>query len=107
MGTEYSRNTSLRLRLKTQAQGRRRVFCAHVHGLESPPSVRCYPMSVKYYTHFLMQERQPKGLSEFRGVVEVNRVMPRGDLREATAVLARNFECDTKDIKILQWSRLH
>ncbi len=64
-------------------------------------------MAVKYYTHFLMQERQPKGLSEFRGVVEVNRTMPRGDLREATAVLARNFECDTKDIKILQWSRLH
>jgi hypothetical protein len=64
-------------------------------------------MSVKYYTHFLMQERAPKGLSEFRGVVEVNRSMPRGDLREATAVLARNFECDSKDIKILQWSRLH
>jgi hypothetical protein len=65
------------------------------------------PMSVKYYTHFLMQERQPKGLSEFRGVVEVNRTMPRGDLREATQVLARNFECESKDIKILQWSRLH
>jgi hypothetical protein len=64
-------------------------------------------MSVKYYTHFLMQERAPKGLSEFRGVVEVNRMLPRGDVREAATVLARNFECDSKDIKILQWSRLH
>jgi hypothetical protein len=64
-------------------------------------------MSVKYYTHFLMQETAPKGLSEFRGVVEVNRQMLRNDMREAAAVLARNFECDSKDIKILQWSRLH
>jgi hypothetical protein len=64
-------------------------------------------MSVKYYTHFLMQERAPKGMSEFRGVVEVNRVMPRTDLKEAAQVLAKNFECESKDIKILQWSRLH
>ncbi|HVY23954.1 MAG TPA: hypothetical protein VG962_11450 [Steroidobacteraceae bacterium] len=66
-------------------------------------------MSVKYYTHFLMQEHLPQaqGLSEFRGVVEVNKVMPRGDMREAAMVLARNFECDTRDIKVLQWSRLH
>jgi len=76
-------------------------------------------MSVKYYTHFLMQERPPgamandlaKGsvssMNEFRGVVEVNRKMRRGDFREAAAVLARNFECDVKDIKVLQWSLLH
>jgi hypothetical protein len=64
-------------------------------------------MTIKYYTHFLLQERSPKGLSEFRGVVEVSRVMPRNDLKEAAAVLARNFECDTRDIKVLQWSRLH
>lgn len=64
-------------------------------------------MSIKYYTHFLMQERAPKGLSEFRGVVEVSRVLNRGDLKEAASVLAKNFECETKDIKVLQWSRLH
>lgn len=66
-------------------------------------------MSVKYYTHFLLQEREQghRGLSEFRGVVEVNRVMQRSDFREVAAVLARNFECDKKDIKVLQWSRLH
>jgi hypothetical protein len=68
-------------------------------------------MSVKYYTHFLMQEAKAqeiaKGMSEFRGVVEINRDMRRGDFREAATVLARNFECDARDIKILQWSRLH
>ncbi|MFO7304721.1 MAG: hypothetical protein C0P74_004295 [Gammaproteobacteria bacterium] len=64
-------------------------------------------MSIKYYTHFLVQERSPKGVSEFRGVVELNRELARGDLTEAASVLAKNFECDTKDIKVLQWSRLH
>ncbi|HEY8540069.1 MAG TPA: hypothetical protein VIL28_14465 [Steroidobacteraceae bacterium] len=64
-------------------------------------------MGIKYYTHFLLQERAPKGMSEFRGVVEVNRILPGNDLKEAASVLAKNFECDTKDIKVLQWSRLH
>ncbi len=76
-------------------------------------------MSIKYYTHFLMQEHSPgvllgeaassmaAGMSEFRGVVEVNRRMRRDDFREAARVLARNFECDVKDIEVLQWSLLH
>ncbi|HEY4369738.1 MAG TPA: hypothetical protein VGN07_21065 [Steroidobacteraceae bacterium] len=64
-------------------------------------------MSVKYYTHFLLQETTPKGMSEFRGVVEVSRVLKRGDVKEAASVLARNFECESRDIKVLQWSRLH
>lgn len=64
-------------------------------------------MSIKYYTHFLLQERTPKGMSEFRGVVEVSRVLLRGDVKEAATVLARNFECESRDIKVLQWSRLH
>ena len=42
-------------------------------------------MSIKYYTHFLLQERSPKGMSEFRGVVEVNRQLLRGDLKEAAS----------------------
>lgn len=80
-------------------------------------------MSIKYYTHFLMQEQSAgvllgeaannmapnmaSGMSEFRGVVEVNRRMRRDDFREAARVLARNFECDVKDIEVLQWSLLH
>ena len=64
-------------------------------------------MSVKYYTHLLLHERHALGLNEFRGVIEVNRKVPKGDIREAASVLARNFECDSRDIKVLQWSRLH
>jgi hypothetical protein len=75
-----------------------RTACA----LYAPPM-----SSIKYYTHFLLQERSPKGMSEFRGVVEVSRVLGRGDLKEAATVLAKNFECESKDIKVLQWSRLH
>src|SRR5690606_36516515 len=81
--------------------------CGAFHGTYSGPSLVSRLMSIKYYTHFLLQERSPKGLSEFRGVVEVNRVLARGDLKEAASVLAKNFECETKDIKVLQWSRLH
>jgi hypothetical protein len=73
----------------------------------APDAYAAVPMSIKYYTHFLLQERAPKGLSEFRGVVEVNRVLARGDMKEAASVLAKNFECESKDIKVLQWSRLH
>jgi hypothetical protein len=34
-------------------------------------------------------------------------VLSRGDMKEAASVLAKNFECESKDIKVLQWSRLH
>ena len=77
------------------------------HGTHGPPSLVSCSRSVKYYTHFLLQETTPKGMSEFRGVVEVSRTLKRGDVKEAAAVLARNFECESRDIKVLQWSRLH
>jgi hypothetical protein len=64
-------------------------------------------MNIKYYTHFLLREQTPRGMSEFRGVVEVSRVLARNDMKEAATVLAKNFECESKDIKVLQWSRLH
>ncbi len=81
--------------------------CGVFHGTYSGRSLVSRSMSIKYYTHFLLQERSPKGMSEFRGVVEVSRVLSRGDLKEAASVLAKNFECESKDIKVLQWSRLH
>jgi len=67
-------------------------------------------MGVKYYTHFLLDQetsQDTQAPEEFRGVVEVTRVLPRGDLMAAAKVLARNFECAAEDIKLLQWSRLH
>ena len=62
-------------------------------------------MSIKYYTHFLLKEPPSGGLSEFRGVVELNRICARGDA-EVRSLLAKNLECESRDIKVLDWSRL-
>jgi hypothetical protein len=63
-------------------------------------------MSVKYYTHFLLHEPTPSPTREFRGVVELNSAVSCGDSKQAVAVLARTFECKSKDLTLLQWSRL-
>lgn len=64
-------------------------------------------MGVKYYTHFLMNE-QPANVSEFTGVVELNRVpQATNDLEDVAAILARGLDVDSDDIEILHWSRLH
>ncbi|HEY4645718.1 MAG TPA: hypothetical protein VIH25_05505 [Steroidobacteraceae bacterium] len=64
-------------------------------------------MGVKYYTHFLMHE-QPERLSEFSGVVELNR-SPRAanDMKDIASILARSLQMESKDIRILHWARLH
>jgi hypothetical protein len=64
-------------------------------------------MSIKYYTHFVLRERMPTDVTEFRGVIELDRAVSRGDRKQAAAVLARTLECESKDITLLQWSRLH
>lgn len=64
-------------------------------------------MSLKYYTHFVLHERMSRCMREFRGVIELNSAGSRGDRKQAVAVLAKTFECKSKDITILQWSRLH
>jgi hypothetical protein len=64
-------------------------------------------MSVKYYTHFVLHEPMPTCMSEFRGVIELSNALSRGDSKQAAAVLAKTLECESKDITILQWSRLH
>lgn len=65
------------------------------------------PMSVKYYTHFVLRGPMQTGMNEFRGVVELDRPVSRGDSTQAAAVLAKNFDCPSKDIRILLWARLH
>ena len=64
-------------------------------------------MAIKYYTHFLLQERSPRFVNEFRGVVEVNQALPGSDTKQAASLLARKMDCESRDIRILQWSRLH
>ena len=64
------------------------------------------PMSVKYYTHFFLRGSMQTGMNEFRGVVELDQPVSRGD-SQAAAVLAKSFDCPSKDIRILLWARLH
>ena len=65
-------------------------------------------MTAKYYTHFVMNEPSYHGCREFCGVVEVDRVgEDRLENKEIVAMLATNFEIDSDDIRLLQWSRLH
>ena len=65
-------------------------------------------MSVKYYAHFLVEEPDPRGLQEYRGVVELAQQPQLGrNMREAVAIIARNFGRRTRDVKVLQWARLH
>jgi hypothetical protein len=64
-------------------------------------------MSLKYYTHFVLHDGEPKDTSEYRGVVEVSRSVASTDFRLAASVLARKFECAPNDVKVLQWAPLH
>jgi len=72
-------------------------------------SVRFLPMATKYYAHFLVEEPDPRGLQEYRGVVELDGQLARNgrELREAANVIARNMGRALRDVKVLQWSRLH
>ena len=70
--------------------------------------VTCPSMSIKFYAHFLVEQPKPRGLEEFRGVVELDG-QPRPDrgTREAERIIARNFGRAMQDVRVLQWARLH
>ena len=65
-------------------------------------------MSIKYYAHFLVAEPDPRGLQEYRGVVELDGLPRSGrELKEAAIIIARNMGRPSREVKVLQWSRLH
>jgi hypothetical protein len=65
-------------------------------------------MAIKFYAHFLVEQPQPRGLEEFRGVVELDgQPRPSKGMKEATRIIARNFGRSQQDVKVLQWARLH
>ncbi|MFO1406268.1 MAG: hypothetical protein U1F08_01910 [Steroidobacteraceae bacterium] len=65
-------------------------------------------MSFKYYAHFLVEEPDPRGLQEYRGVVELDGRPPSGrELREASRIIAHNMGLAAREVKVLQWARLH
>ncbi len=66
-------------------------------------------MTIKYYAHFLVDEPDPRGLQEYRGVVELDGQPRRGsrELREVALIIARNMGRQLREVKVLQWARLH
>ena len=66
------------------------------------------PMGVKYYTHFVLTGEAAAGSDqEFSGVVEVNQATDqRYETKEIEALLARNFDLRSGDVRLINWARL-
>lgn len=66
-------------------------------------------MGVKYYTHFVLSGEAIEGpAQEFSGVVEVSSATEQFcGTREIEALLARNFDLQSGDVRLINWSRLH
>lgn len=65
-------------------------------------------MGVKYYTHFVLTGDAVSGTDEeFSGVVEVNRATERRyETKDIEALLARNFDLNSTDVRLINWARL-
>ena len=65
-------------------------------------------MSRRYYTHFVADSQEAAATGEYSGVVELPvPLRPQRELKELRAQLARSFELDAEDIRILNWALLH
>jgi hypothetical protein len=65
-------------------------------------------MSAKYYTQFILTDATYRGGNEFSGVVELSQPMEGdSDTRDIEAALARNFDLNRNEVKLVSWSRLH
>lgn len=66
-------------------------------------------MGVKYYTHFVLTGEAPEDSNqEFSGVVEVSRPTDQFcGTHEIEALLAHNFDLQSGDVRLINWSRLH
>lgn len=66
-------------------------------------------MSAKYYTQFLLADTAGRcRVREYSGVVEVTQpVTPAIDPRDIEHLLARNLACEARQVKLIDWSRLH
>ena len=65
-------------------------------------------MTSKYYAHFVAESPEPRQTGEFTGVVEIDRPLRfQREIGDLKAALARDFDLEREDIRILDWSRLH
>lgn len=64
-------------------------------------------MSRKYYAHFVTDRMMPAP-DEYRGVVELRAPLrPQREAADLRALLARNLDLPTEDVRILNWATLH
>jgi hypothetical protein len=65
-------------------------------------------MGVKNYTHFVMTGEAAEGSDqEFCGVVEVNQATEQlYETKEIEALLARNFDLRSGEVRLINWARL-
>jgi hypothetical protein len=65
-------------------------------------------MGVTYYTHFVLTGDASEGSDqEFSGVVEVNQPTERRfGTKDIEALLARNFDLRSQDVRLINWARL-
>ena len=65
-------------------------------------------MGVKYYTHFVLTgEACRRQRSGFSGVVEVNQpTEQRYETKDIEALLARNFDLRSSEVRLINWARL-
>ena len=65
-------------------------------------------MSSRYYAHFIAEAEERELDGEYSGVVELSSPLkPWREPRELRALIARNFELEADDIRILNWAVLH
>jgi uncharacterized protein YggU (UPF0235/DUF167 family) len=67
-------------------------------------------VATKYYTHFVTAAGKAPSAAgnEWSGVVELREPLTQGRAnRELRTLLARSFDLDTQEIRILHWARLH
>lgn len=65
-------------------------------------------MSSRYYAHFIAEADEAGLDGEYSGVVELSAPLKAcREPRELRLLLARNFELDAEDIRILNWAVLH
>ena len=82
--------------------------CGGNHRPLAGPSLHSCSMGVKYYTHFVLTGEAAAGSDqEFSGVVEVNQATDqRYETKEIEALLARNFDLRSGEVRLINWARL-
>lgn len=65
-------------------------------------------MTAKYYTQFRLTEGHYRDGNEFSGIVELNQpIEPYCKASVIEALLAKNFDLNAQEIRLVSWARLH